>query len=72
MAEQEHYIIEFCIWLGKSGSEILQLIHLACGDNAMRQAAVLKWWKHFRDGETDVKDEHCSSRPNTVPVPLSS
>jgi hypothetical protein len=23
----------------------------------MRRAAVFKWWKRFRDGETDVKDE---------------
>jgi hypothetical protein len=27
----------------------------ACGDDAMRRAAVFKWWKRFRDGETNVK-----------------
>jgi hypothetical protein len=25
--------------------------------DAMRRAAVFKWWKRFRDGETNVKDE---------------
>jgi hypothetical protein len=43
-------------------SETLQLIHQAYGNNAMGQAAVFKYWKHFRDGETNVKDEPCSSR----------
>jgi hypothetical protein len=45
--------IEFCVQLGKSGSETLHLIHQAYGDDALRQAAVFKWWKHFRYGESD-------------------
>jgi hypothetical protein len=55
--ECQQCVIEFCVQLEKSGSEILQLIHQAYGDDAMRQAAVCKWWKHFRDGEMNVKDE---------------
>jgi hypothetical protein len=39
-------------------SETLQLIHQAYGDDAMRRAAVLKWWKRFRDGETNVKGQN--------------
>jgi hypothetical protein len=57
MAERQRCGIEFCVRLGKSGSEILQLIYQAHGDDAMRRAAVFKWWKRFRDGETNVKDE---------------
>jgi hypothetical protein len=55
MAEQQRCAIEFCIRLGKSRSETLQFIHQAYGDDAMRRAAVFKWWKRFRDGETNVK-----------------
>jgi hypothetical protein len=40
-------------------SETLQLIHQTYGDNAMRRAAVIKWWKRFRDGETNVKNQNC-------------
>jgi hypothetical protein len=40
-------------------SETPQLIHQAYGDNAMRQAVVLKWWKHFGDGEMNVKGQNC-------------
>jgi hypothetical protein len=70
MAEQQHCVIEFCVWIAKSGSETLQLIHQAYGD-AMRRAVVFKWWKCFRDEGTNVKDEPCSSRPSTAPVPLN-
>jgi hypothetical protein len=56
MAEQ----LEFCVWLGKNGSETLQFIHQAYAeDDAMRQAAVFKWWKHFRDREMNMKDDNC-------------
>jgi hypothetical protein len=57
MVERQRCVIEFCVRLGKSGSETLQLIHEAYGDDAMRRAAVLKWWKRFKDRETNVKDE---------------
>jgi hypothetical protein len=39
-------------------SETLQLIHEAYGDDAMRRTVVFKWWKHFRDGETNVKGQN--------------
>jgi hypothetical protein len=72
MAEQQRCAIQFCVRLGKSGSETLHLIHQAYGDDAMRRAAIFKWWKRFRNRETNMKDEHLSGRPSTTPVPLSS
>jgi hypothetical protein len=44
----------------------------ARGDDALRRAAVFKWWKRFRNGEMSVRDESRSGRPSTAPVPLSS
>jgi hypothetical protein len=68
LVKRQRCTIEFCVRLGKSGSETLQLIHQAYGDDAMRRASVFKWWKRFRDGETNVKAEPRRSKP---PVPLS-
>jgi hypothetical protein len=28
------------------------------GDDPIRRAAVFKWWKRFRDGETNVKGQN--------------
>jgi hypothetical protein len=50
MAEQQHCTTEFCVWLGKSGSETLQLIHQAYGDNAMN-----KLW--FSSGGSNLETE---------------
>jgi hypothetical protein len=36
----------------------LEKVDQAFGDDAMRRAAVFKWWKRFRDGETDVKGQN--------------
>jgi hypothetical protein len=41
--------------------EILQLIHQAYRDDAIRRAAVFKWWKSFRDGETKAKAQTACS-----------
>jgi hypothetical protein len=48
---EKRHEIELCVLLGKSGSETLQIIHQVYGDDAMRRAAVFKWWKRIRDGE---------------------
>jgi hypothetical protein len=50
LVERQRCAIEFCIRLGKSGSEILKLIPQAYGGDAMRRAAFFKWWKRFRNG----------------------
>jgi hypothetical protein len=55
MAEQQYCAIEFCVRLGESGSETLQFIHQAYEYDTVRRAAVFKWWKRFRGGETNVK-----------------
>jgi hypothetical protein len=39
-------------------SETLQLIPQAYGDDAMRRAAVFKWWKLCRVGETNMKGQN--------------
>jgi hypothetical protein len=57
LVERQRRAIKFYVRLGKSGSEILQLTLQDYGDDAMRRAVVFKWWKRFRDGETNVKNE---------------
>jgi hypothetical protein len=40
VAEQQRCAIEFCVLLGKSGSDTHQIIHQAYGDDAMGRTAV--------------------------------
>jgi hypothetical protein len=59
MVEQNVARLNSAFGLEKVYSETLQLNHQAYTDDAMRRAAVLKWWKRFRDGETNVKGQNC-------------
>jgi transposase len=51
--------------LGKSRSEIREMLLQVCGDNAMKKTAVYKWVTRFSEGRESVTDEESSGRPAT-------
>jgi hypothetical protein len=59
---EQCYAIKFCVKLGKSGSETLQLLRTAYGDAVLSSSQVLRWHKAFKDGREGVEDEHCAGR----------
>ena len=54
---EQHYTIKFCTKLGKSGSEMLQLLRTAYGDAVLSSAQVLRWHKVFKDGRESVDEQ---------------
>ena len=61
---EQCYAIKFCVELGKSGSEMLQLLRTAYGDAVMSSAQVFRWHKVFKDGRGCVEDEQHAGRPS--------
>jgi hypothetical protein len=58
--------ITFLVKLGKSGSEIREILVQVYGDNAMKKTtAVYKWMTRFSEGIECVTDEERSERPVT-------
>jgi hypothetical protein len=45
-------VIEFCVKLGNSGNETLEMLRQACGGETLTRAAVFQWWRHFKDSNT--------------------
>ena len=45
-------VIEFCVKLGKSSNEKLEMLRQAYGAETLSHAAVFQWWRHFKDGNT--------------------
>ena len=41
--------IKFCVKLGKSGNETLEMLRQAYGGETLSGAAVFQWWRHFKD-----------------------
>jgi hypothetical protein len=56
---------ELLVKLGKSGSEIREMLVQVCGDNAMKETAVYKWATNFSERRESVTDEESSGRPET-------
>jgi len=51
---QQRCVIEFCVKLGKSGNETLEMLRQAYGGETLSCAAVFQCWMHFKDGNTRV------------------
>jgi transposase len=57
--------IEFLVKLGKSGSEIREMLVQVYGDNSMKKTAVYRWVIRFSEERERVTDEERSERPAT-------
>ena len=66
MKIQQRCVIEFCVKLGKSGNEMLEMLWQAYGGETLSPAAVFQWWRYFKDGNMQVIDKARSGRPSTV------
>ena len=63
---RQRCVIEFCVKLGKSGNETLEMLRQAYGGETLSRAAVFQWWRHFKDSNTRVNDKARSCRPSTA------
>ena len=59
--------IKFCVKLGKSATETLEMLQLAYGDDAMSRSRCFEWHARFKSGRTSVEDDERSGRPSTSP-----
>ncbi|GBN44257.1 Putative uncharacterized protein FLJ37770 [Araneus ventricosus] len=58
--------IKFCFKLGKTATETREMLVKV---DAVSKKCVFEWFKLFRDGEEDVKDEPRSGRPPPSTTP---
>ncbi|GBM84251.1 Putative uncharacterized protein FLJ37770 [Araneus ventricosus] len=61
--------IKFCFKLGKTATETHEMLVKVYGVDAVSKKCVFEWFKSFRDGKEDVKDEKRSGRPPTSTTP---
>jgi hypothetical protein len=57
-------MVELLVKLGKSRSEIIEMLMQVYGDNAMKKTALYKWVTCFPEGRASVTDER-SGQPAT-------
>jgi hypothetical protein len=57
--------IKFCVKIGKSPTQTLEMLRGAFGEHSLSRAEVFQWHSHFKDGRVSVEDEKRSGRPST-------
>jgi hypothetical protein len=57
--------IKFCVKLGKSATETLEILHEAFGEHSLNQTAGFEWHSHFNSGQVSVEDNKRSELPST-------
>ena len=55
---EQRYAIKFCVKLGKTGAETLEMLRQAYAKEALSSAQVFRWHKAFKNGRENVEDEH--------------
>ena len=63
---RQRRVTEFCVKLGKSCNETLEMLWQAYVGETLSRAAVFQWWRHFKDGNTRVIDKARSGRSSTA------
>jgi hypothetical protein len=56
MDDKIEQCIKFCVKVGKSDTETLEMLREAFGDHYLSQAAVFQWHSHFKAGQVSVED----------------
>jgi hypothetical protein len=47
---EQHVCIKFCMKLGKSATETLEMLHEAFGEHSVSWAVVFEWHSRFKAG----------------------
>ena len=62
---EQRICIKFCFKIGKTATEMCQLLQQANGEDAMGRVQVFDWFRPFREGRTSVESDTRSGQPST-------
>lgn len=63
---EQCYAIKFCVKLGKSGNENVQILKEAYKDKVLSQSQIYKWHTAFRNGQQNAEDEPHKEQHSTT------
>ena len=64
--EESGAAVKSCFNLGYSATEMYNSMQRGQHTNDIKKAAVFKWFKHFKDGRSNISDDACSGRPSVI------
>jgi hypothetical protein len=57
---QQYVCIKFCMKLGKSATETLEMLCEVFGEHSLSQTVVFEWHSRFKAGRVSVEDDEHS------------
>ena len=61
--------IKFCLKLGKTLTETFELMKQVYSDNCLSRARIHEWFKRFKEGREDIKDDEHPDQKSFVITP---
>jgi hypothetical protein len=61
---EQRVCIKFCVKLGKTAIETLEMLRRAFGEHSLSRTAVFEWLSSFKAGQVSAKDDEGSGRPS--------
>jgi transposase len=58
--------VKFCVKLGKSAIETYDLLKKVYGDECLSRTPVFEWFKRFKEGSEEIRDDQHPSRPSAL------
>ena len=68
---EQHVNMKFCVKLGKSATEMHNLLKKVYGDECLSCTQVFEWFKRFKEGREQVGDDQRPSHPSTSKIDAS-
>jgi hypothetical protein len=62
---EQRVCIKFCVKLGKSATETVEMLCEAFGEHSLSRAAVFEWHSRFKADRVSVEYDEHSGRPST-------
>jgi hypothetical protein len=62
---EQHIDVKFCVKLGKSATETYNLLKEVYGDECLSRTQVFEWFKSFKEGREEIRDDQCAGCPST-------
>jgi hypothetical protein len=57
--------VKFCVRIGKSATEMYDLLKNVYGDERLSHTQVFEWFKRFKDGREEIGADQLSGHPST-------
>jgi len=62
---EQRVSVKFCVKLGKSTTEMYNLLKKVYGNECLSRIQVFEWFRRFKEGREEIRDDQRPGHPST-------